>query len=660
MIVKSVRVKSFRSIKDETLELGALTALVGRNGAGKSSFLAALEMFYRPALKVSEDDYYSCDTSQDIEIEVTFGELSAEERNLFARHVCHDLLAVTRVFHWADGAAAGKYHGAQMQNADFAETRRIESARDRIASYNSILRARSEYEGLPTARSAGQVEEALVAWEMQNPERCTRLRDSGQFFGFTGVAQGYLGRHTQYIRVPAVRDAAEDASEHKGTCINELMDLVVRSVLASRQEVQDFRQNTQAGYQALMDPSRLPELGGLRNQLSATLKSFVPDGDLGLDWAPLTAITIPLPQADVKLIEDDYESPVNRVGHGLQRALIMTLLQHLVAARQVEPRSATRTHSQETESQGDSAPGNGFLPSLLLAIEEPELYQHPCRQRHIASVLDALSEERVPGVVSRTQVLYSTHSPLFLSMDRFAQVRLLTKCAGEQGKPKQTRVHRTTIAAVASELSALDDRGVHAYTPESVQARLQASITPRTNEGFFADLVVLVEGEGDCSILQAQAKADDVALEAAGICLLPCMGKDNMCRLACIFRQLGIPIYLVWDNDQYVENPNPRENRRLLRFLGQAETDWPSGVTDRYACCDGNLEHVLKNEFAPQLFDSVMDRFRREYSMKWDQAIKNPFVLQRILSEARDQGSQSPTVRDIVLRIGEVARGARL
>ena len=52
MLIQKIRVKNYRSIKDETLHLDRITALVGRNGAGNSSFLRALEMFYNSSARV--------------------------------------------------------------------------------------------------------------------------------------------------------------------------------------------------------------------------------------------------------------------------------------------------------------------------------------------------------------------------------------------------------------------------------------------------------------------------------------------------------------------------------------------------------------------------------------------------------------------------------
>ena len=63
MIIKSVRVRNFRCIKDETLHCDSLTALVGPNGSGKSTFLKAVNKFYEPAAKIAQEDFYGNDQS---------------------------------------------------------------------------------------------------------------------------------------------------------------------------------------------------------------------------------------------------------------------------------------------------------------------------------------------------------------------------------------------------------------------------------------------------------------------------------------------------------------------------------------------------------------------------------------------------------------------
>ena len=386
MLIQQVHVKNFRSILDESLPCDSLTALVGRNGSGKSSFLSALELFYNPSAKITLDDFYSQDASQDIEIAVTFGCLNAGEKKFFSHYLDEDVLTIVRVFSDPRTGKSGTYHGMRLQNPDFVAVR-LAGGSNAIRTRYRETRQKQEYSALPTANSADAARAALSEWENQNPAGCTRLRDEGQFFGFTEVARGYLGKYTRFIHVPAVRDALEDATEGRGSSVTEIMDLVVRSALANREDLASFRQHTQERYREIMNPQRLTELSALEHDLSNTLQSYVPDAGVLLEWSEFADISIPLPQAQVKLLEDDYESRVEKTGHGLQRAFIVTMLQHLAAVRAADAASKDEI---SVEDKGIE-PSNPQLPSLVLAIEEPELYQHPSRQRHLAAVLRRLA-----------------------------------------------------------------------------------------------------------------------------------------------------------------------------------------------------------------------------------------------------------------------------
>ena len=382
MQIKEVHVKNFRSILDESLPCDSLTALVGRNGSGKSSFLNAIDFFYNPSARITTEDYYSEDTNQTIEIAVTFTSLSFDEKDFFSAYIDKDTLTVVRVFSETLGKKSGTYFGVRLQNPDFVCIRNAGGKMDIRRKYHEV-RSIPKYSSLPSVNSADAAHGALAAWENQNPEQCSPLRDDGQFFGFAQVAQGYLGRYTRLIHIPAVRDAQEDATDNRGSPVTEIMDLVVRNALANREDLAEFKQSTQDRYREIMDPKELTELKDLERGLSDTLQFYVPDASVLLRWFEFADISIPMPQTQVKLREDGYESTVERTGHGLQRAFILTMLQHLVAARGAE------VAPEDPNSVGEDSPDTGIprLPNLVLAIEEPELYQHPSRQRHLASVL---------------------------------------------------------------------------------------------------------------------------------------------------------------------------------------------------------------------------------------------------------------------------------
>lgn len=55
------------------------------------------------------------------------------------------------------------------------------------------------------------------------------------------------------------------------------MDLVVRSVLAQRKEIIELQEGTQKQYEQIVDPTKLAELQTLEQDLSDTLKTYVPD-----------------------------------------------------------------------------------------------------------------------------------------------------------------------------------------------------------------------------------------------------------------------------------------------------------------------------------------------------------------------------------------------
>ncbi|MGI5964167.1 MAG: hypothetical protein ACOX7N_10805 [Lawsonibacter sp.] len=156
--------------------------------------------------------------------------------------------------------------------------------------------------------------------EEARPERCTRQRDEGQFFGFREVGETHLERFTRFIYVPPVREAAKDAADGKNSVMSELMDLAVRKALMSREDLQTLQRTAQSQYDAIVDPKHLPELTSLGDQLTRTLEIYAPGTSVSIDWSKGQEIAIPMPEGRVKLIEGDYPAPVENTGHGLQRA----------------------------------------------------------------------------------------------------------------------------------------------------------------------------------------------------------------------------------------------------------------------------------------------------------------------------------------------------
>jgi putative ATP-dependent endonuclease of the OLD family len=663
MILKEVHVVRFRSLFDARLTCEALTVLVGANGTGKSSFLRAIELFYAPSPRINEDDFYDRDPAQPIEIAITFTDLTEDEKKRFEAYLEGHDLTVIRVFSLSDAKGSGKYYGYSLRNPDFADVRSAQKAAEKKTAYES-LRQKPEYALLPKWTKQDDALGELKSWESANPSKCKRERDDGQFFGFTEVAYGYLGQSTRLVFIPAVRDASQDAVDGRGTPITDLMDLVVRSVLEKRAEVRDLRDQTRQKYHEICDPGKLTELGDLEKNLNRTLRTFVVNADVALRWLPLAEIDLPMPKADVRLVEDGYHSAVARTGHGLQRAFVLTLLQHLALA-QATARGGLLGDDEEVKPpepgrEEQHPPG---LPCLILAIEEPELYQHPNRQRHLAQILAQLSSGTLPGVAAKTQVLYATHSPLFVGIDRFDQIRLLRKLDGPTGKPKFTSVVSTTGESVAEDVWRAcdckdpDGNTVAQFTWASLRPRLHAIMTPWMNEGFFADLALLCEGEDDRAAILGTARAMGHDLESLGVSVIPCNGKSSMDRPAIILKRLGlkrlgIPVYLVWDSDKGTSGAKAIDNHRLLRIVGASVEDWPSIVCSTHSCFAQKLENTIETELGSQQFEHLLATAQRTHGITLKKhALKNAVIIQEIVTAAQSKGPKCATLERIVSEV---------
>ncbi|MFH2012981.1 MAG: ATP-dependent endonuclease [Pseudomonadota bacterium] len=668
MLIESIRVQNFRSILNETLSFDALTALVGPNGVGKSNFLRALVLFYSPSARIDIEDFYDSDTTTEIVVSITFAALSKEAAEFFGSYLQGDKLTVERVFNFNSGKPTATYHGASLQNPEFQGIREGLSVKDRGKTakpkYDAI-RARSEYGELPewSKLKLVDVEPALTKWEADHSAVCKRQRDDGRFFGFTEVGRGYLGRFTRFLFIPAVRDASADAAEGRGSVLTDLMDMVVRSIVANKESVKKLKEETQTRYEEIMRPENLEELNGLAGQLSKTLQSFVPNASVDLRWLPLDQIKIEMPKADVKLVEDRYATAVNRTGHGLQRAFILTMLQHLAMAQSVNAGKPKDT-MEATQSSEPKPEDKGTLPNLVLAIEEPELYQHPNRQRHLAKIFLQLASGMTPGVAEKTQVIYATHSPLFVGLDRFNQIRLLRKYDNGAGKPRITNVVETTLDKVAEKVWEADGSKGDKYTGATLINRLHSIITPLVNEGFFADTVVLVEGEDDYAAVIGVGRAMDKELDSLGVSVIPVNGKRSMDRPAIIFQEFGIPVYLLWDSDgkkgetagtcatcgkSLDGKPDPCDNHRLLRIVGKSQEDWPEHLEKNHCCFKYDLEYTLKAEIGDTLFEKLLSDCQSDFSIpKRKHAIKSPAVIAAIIERAQKEGSTSSTLQTVI------------
>jgi putative ATP-dependent endonuclease of OLD family len=294
------------------------------------------------------------------------------------------------------------------------------------------------------------------------------------------------------------------------------------------------------------------------------------------------------------------------------------------------------------------------MPNLIISIEEPELYQHPDRQRHLSKVLTKLSQEGVPGVVEQVQVIFSTHSPLFVDLEQFEKIRVFRKVKKEANLPKQTKISYTTLTNVAEKLEKINNKPPGSYTAETLRARLRALMNPWVNEGFFAKVAVLVEGIKDRAAIIGAASSMGQDLESKGVAVIPCNSKTCLDRAVLIFSGFDIPVYAIWDSDYHLKDKpesNPIVNRTLLRLFNYPEEDWPEKITDSFACFKETLLHMLSKELG-DFFDAEIQSCCDEFGIdKTQYATEHPAVFEKMFQEAKKKGKMSQTIENIIAQI---------
>ena len=186
------------------------------------------------------------------------------------------------------------------------------------------------------------------------------------------------------------------------------------------------------------------------------------------------------------------------------------------------------------------------LRRFVLLVEEPELYLSPHVQRHLFRVLRGLAERG-------NQILYSTHAPVFLSVDRIEDLALVRHTAGEG-----TTLYQPAPLEEAEAFRALSEF-------DSDRAEL-----------FLARAVLLVEGRTEKLTFPLVFEALGVEPDKEGILVLECGGKGNMPLFARICNSCGIPYVVVHDRDAPAgRRPLDSErvvNRQILEAAGRRRT----------------------------------------------------------------------------------------
>jgi ATP-dependent endonuclease of the OLD family-like protein len=576
MKIQSVRIKNFRTLKDVSIPFDSVTTFIGPNGAGKSTVLRALDWFFngKPG-SLNEKDCSFGAIDEDIEVQITFSDLTEKDREALGKYAPEGAATFTA---WKRQSPDGS--DILSANAKgFPDFNAIKAAGNATAKkdlYALLRRDRPDLE-LPAATSGAAVEQAMTAWEANHTDQLVDAPEALQtnFFGFN--SNGKMSGLFDFVLVTADLRASEESIDGKSSIIGRILERSIDRAAAD-EEIAKIVEESRAKQQQVYEEKFKEQLDGVTAQLNEVVASYSPGRSVTVSPADVE-LKAPKTTFEVAVLDGTNETAVERQGHGFQRTILISALQLL--------------------AQSGAASAEGVI---CLAIEEPELFQHPIQAQAFAKVLRSLAED----ADKRIQVTYATHSPYFLEARHFDQVRRLTRSTDET---PVVSVNYATVADVKAKLNGI-------LAADTVDRQLDGIVANQLAVALFAHRAFLVEGTTESSVFYGIGDKTSLgSLEAAGVSIVPVGGKTSIPLVHAILASIGIPVYALFDADGGFEaraqangkaqdkidaerKTHVAANRMVLKYFGRAEEDFPSAiVADEVAIFEDHLEAFLSTNW---------------------------------------------------------------
>ncbi|OEF90210.1 ATP-dependent endonuclease [Vibrio anguillarum] len=643
MKITKLKIENFRSFKEQEVDISDYSCFIGANSSGKSTVINALNLFFREnknsqtdLIKLSEDDFHHKNTNDPIKITVTFGELTEQAKEDLAAYVRQDELTITAeaTYDADSGNAVVKQYGQRKVIAEFASWFSAQKSGVKVVDLKTIydgIKAQSQFSTLANVKTKADMESALREFEEANSELCTYIPSEDQFYG-ASKGSNRLAPHIQWVFIPATKDISKEAEESKNSALGILLDRTVRSQITFDGELSKIYSDARSAYNQML-AAQQSVLKSVSASIEKRLKVWSkPDIQAHVKWnyEEQKTIKIEEPIAQVVIGDNGYEGELARFGHGMQRSYIFALLQELV-------------NIDSSES-----------PKLLMAIEEPELYQHPPQVRYLAETLFKLSEDTA-------QVLLCSHSPYFVPSNNVSSIRMVR----ETGNPSESIISRVTYQEIADKLNTVESKPTN---PSALVAKVSPTLSPELNEMFFSQKVIFVEGVEDVSILTTYMHLMGVYGEfrRQGGHIVPVHGKSEILRPLCIARLLDIPTFVLIDGDTNKQasydaikddpekadkanflngeiTKHKKDNGSILKLCGQPEGfKWPTEehvFLDNITIWKTNITDLLEEELGEKWKghrDSAVSKYGQAKGL-----LKNPLAVSHALELAWDDGQKA-------------------
>lgn len=392
MILETVKIKNFRGYQTETIiPISNLTAFIGKNDAGKSTILEALEIFFNNSLvNCEKDDLNITADNNNIEITCVFSNFpdeliidAANPTTLQAEHLLNaeTKLEIKKVF--AATAAKPKEKVYIICNHPT-----IANGNDLLTLKKAELKQRAVALNVPAANYNGNVNSSIRQairdsfgnLELQETELLVDKEDTKKVYD---TLKTYL---PLYALFQSDRQSKDDDKE-----VTDPMKIAVQQALSELTAELDY----------IKEQVRIKAID-TANRTLAKLKEMSPD--LANELIPEFK-TEPKFDSQFKLtIKSEEDIPINKRGSGIRRLILLNFFRA----------EAERLRAQNQGNQ------------IIFAFEEPETSQHPDHQEMLIQAFMELSN------TGNSQIILTTHTPSLGGLLPLDSLRFIQKSGNDR------------------------------------------------------------------------------------------------------------------------------------------------------------------------------------------------------------------------------------
>ncbi len=508
MKIENIKIKNWRSIKDQELLAQELMVIIGQNNHGKSNLLSSV-LFFFGELKHHDLDFYH--GSSELFVELQFGDLDNNDKVTFKKYLTSEDKIIVR---------KSAFLGGSFEYRGYIENPSEEWLQEANASAYTKRELANSLPFYPFLPDAGRLTkqniidaQALFIEQNRSAIEFSFELETTNFLGLKSVATGIFG--AVYF-IPAVKEASDDFTSKDSSVFGKMYSDVVALMSEDNDDWKETKEKLGTLFSMLNrndgdgnnNEDRPQQLTDFEEELTNELVSWGAKIDIEVSAPDIESVF----KANTQVwVDDGVRTDIKRKGHGLQRALTVALIQ-VVAKR------AMAVAEGNAENEGNRKASN----SRYFIFEEPELYLHPQAQRSLFDSFVGLSE-------SGNQVILCTHSSGLIDVERYKSIYIATK---------ENNSEETKVKQCADDLFGGDSKK---------DFNLSYWINPDRGELFFASKVILMEGATEKTVFPLLAK--EIGVFKYEYTLIDCGSKDNIPLYIKLLNKFLIPYVAVYDQD---------------------------------------------------------------------------------------------------------------